>query len=142
MTDVLHLPPQEAPKLLTARQGTQNLHEHFLAFLNANNPNGFSSEEISSIGETAIVELLQRVAESKLVPEWIFKQFAKEIKRASNGAIIHNRALEIVSRVFGYNSWSEVKHHHIGADGLIQNRSKPERLPIKLFGSLAREKHE
>jgi len=134
MPEVIHLPPQQEPKQLTAQQGHRHLREHFLAFLNANNPRGFTPDEVSSIGEDTIVDLLLLVAQSGAVPEKGFKGYATRIKKASNGVICHGRALELVARAFGYPGWNEVKHCHIASDGWIQNRRNPDKIRLKLFG--------
>lgn len=134
MPDVIQLPPQQEPKRLTAQQRHRHLHEHFLAFLNANNPTGFTAEEVSSIGGDTIVDLLLRVAQSGPVPEKSFKDYATRIKKASNGVIRHSRALDLVARAFGYPGWQEVKHCHIDSYGWIPNRRNPDRFRLKLFG--------
>jgi hypothetical protein len=133
MVDLIYLPPQEAPKQLTARQGTQHLHEHFLGFLNANNCTGFTAEEVSSIGEDAIIELLLWIGRSPQVSERRFKRYATQIKRTTNGNISHSRALELVARALGYANWYEVKQLQKGTQRIISNRSNPDRLHLRLF---------
>jgi hypothetical protein len=84
------------------------LHEtKHLAFLNASNLTGFSADEIAPIEVETIVDLLLNVSQYDGVPERKFKQLAKRLKKTSRGAIPHSRALEIVSRAFGYAHWYE-----------------------------------
>ena len=156
MVTVTQLPPQETPKQLTAQKGIRGLQEHFLSFLNANNPDGFTAEnvslgledeatkfsssgftshDISSIAEETIVELLLSVAQRTAVTEHHIKRYAKKIKRASNGAIAYSRALELVSRAFGYSCWYEVVIQLKGTLGPIKNRTTPDRIQLKLFTS-------
>lgn len=154
MVSVIQLPPQRGPKQPTAQMRIRSLHEHFLSFLNANNPDGFATadgssnlentnsgfssvgftaEDISSISEETIAELLLSVAQSTSVTENHIKRSAKKIKRASNGAIIHSRGLELVSRAFGYSCWYEVKTRLKRNPGAITNRTTSDRLKLKLF---------
>jgi hypothetical protein len=133
MVDVIQLPLQESPKPLTAQRGIRNLHEHFLAFLNANNPVKFEAEKISSIGEDAIIELLLFIGRNTQVSEKGLKRYATRIKRASDGSICHNQALDIVSRALGYAHWHEARLHRDGVRGTIRNRSNQERLRLRLF---------
>jgi len=156
MVNVIQLPPQSTPKQRTAQRGIRGLHEHFLAFLNANNPEGFAAEdtssglekpdgdfstggfaaeEIYSIGKETIAELLLSVAQRTSVTENDIKRSAKKIKRASNGALIYSRALELVSRAFGYSCWYEVKTRLKRRPGPIKNQTTPDRLKLKLFVS-------
>lgn len=153
MVNVIHLPPREPPKQLTAQNGVRHLHEHFLAFLNSNNPRGFAAEdvsadgrdgteisltsftaeEIASIEERTILELLLDIAKCPSISERQFKMHATRIKRASNGVILHTRALELVSRAFGYSSWHEVKVRLKRTLGPIKNQTTQDRLKLKLF---------
>jgi len=154
MVTIIQLPPQSVPKQRTAQRGIRGLHEHFLSFLNANNPDGFvaedassglenadaefstggfTAEEISSIGKETIAELLLSVAQKTRINEDDIKRSAKKIKRASNGPVIHSRALELVSRAFGYSCWHEVKTRLKRTPGPIKNQTTPDRLKLKLF---------
>jgi hypothetical protein len=123
MTSITVLPAQKIPKKLTARTSPYNLHEHFLSFLNTNNATGFVTEEITTfdaeeivavtadeisiIDNETIIDLLIYVCQHSNVSERRFKNFAKRLKKSSAGSISHSRALEIVSRVFGYANWHE-----------------------------------
>jgi hypothetical protein len=126
------LPPQEAPKQLTARFAPETLRDHFLAFLNANNQSGFSADDIVSIDGDTIVDLIVSAARLDLVNETKCKMFAKRLKRTSNGAIKHSRALDIVARVFGYQTWSEACFSPEYAEKrLIRNRRNRTSLNLR-----------
>lgn len=45
MPEIIRLPAQPIPKIETAHYAPKNLGDHLLAFLNANNPRGFSENE-------------------------------------------------------------------------------------------------
>lgn len=49
---VIHLPPQPAPKQLTVHRFSPNLEEHLMAFMCHNNQNGFLGEEETVKGYT------------------------------------------------------------------------------------------
>lgn len=98
------------------RVSSRNLHEHFSAFLNVNNLTGFAGEEeyfvveysvdeVCPIPEDTIIDLLTSVFQHDMISENRFKKMAKQISRGSSGAIAHSRALDIISRVFGYTHW-------------------------------------
>jgi len=147
MTNIIELPPQKPPKQLSARSTSRNLHEHFLAFLNSNNPTGFSDEELSAeefsadeialIEGDTIVELLAIVSQYDTVSERTFKRLATRLKKTSAGAIKHSRALEIVSRVFGYAHWYEASKVNKCGANLFKNRR--ERSAINLQKMLGLE---
>jgi hypothetical protein len=140
MTTIIELPAQKAPKQLTARSTSHNLHEHFLAFLNANNPTGFSADEFSAdeiapIEADTIVELLVSVSQHDAVSERTFKRLATRLKKTSGGAIKHSRALEIVSRVFGYAHWYQASKMSESGGKVFRNRRNRSALNLqKLLG--------
>lgn len=132
LVDIVELPPQEAPKQLTARVAPHNLHEHFLAFLNANNESGFLADEILQIQADTIVDLLIDVSKFDVVTETKFKLSAKRLKKTSNGTIKHSRALDIVSRVFGYLDFHEVMNSSGRAGGETTFRNRRNRSSLNL----------
>lgn len=144
MTSIIQIPPQKAPKQLTARSASHNLHEHFLAFLNSNNVAGFSNDEIppveldeiACIEADTIVDLLVTVSQYDTVPDSMFKKLAKRLKKTSGGAIKHARALEIVARVFGYAHWYQVTKARESNAGIIRNRRNRSTMNLrKLLGT-------
>lgn len=122
MVDVKSLPPQKAPKQITARFASLSLHQNFLAFLNSNNRSGFLTEEIAALDTVTVLEFLTIVFQHESVPQWKFKTMAKRLKKTSNRVIRHTVALEIVSRLFGYENWEQVSRLNKNSPTLIQNK--------------------
>lgn len=122
--DPKQLPPQEGPKQLTAYQRPQTLYEHFMAFMNANNQNGFmddkgviadytkfaarpdnelfSIDEVQSISKDTVAGLLLLIATKEMISYKELLRCAYEIKEVSNKKIPLNKATIIAARMAGY----------------------------------------
>lgn len=121
-----------APRLLTANTKNKSLYEHFLAFLNANNTSGFQLDELTSVGERTIGDLMLEVATASRIAEEDFKRQAKTIKKTSDGHLTHSRSLELLAVVFGYQNYNVVAAF-FKRDGMLQNRRNPRGINMKLF---------
>lgn len=119
MVTVVHLPPQQAPKQLTAHRHSTNLEEHFLAFLNQNNQRGFVGEtdedaqEIKTYQASDISVLLEcdealaiiaQVAIDQEMTVEKFKNFAKYLRTFTSRAMGLGHCRELLARVLGYKS--------------------------------------
>lgn len=132
------LPPVPMPVTLTARPRLRSLRDHFVAFLNVNNSEGFAVDVAVHVPNDTIGEVMQLAATLYYVTEKRLKCIAKVIKKKSNGAIIHSTALELVSRVFGYKSWYEARR--LMRNGVLPNRRRDrDRIGEKIFGTLHRK---
>lgn len=122
--EIKQLATPEEPKQLTARHTPQNLYEHFMAFMNANNQNGFmddsggisdytkfakrldneefSIDTIQAIGKDTVVGLMVMVATQDTVNYREVLRFGYEIKEVSGRKIRLNKAQIIVARLLGY----------------------------------------
>ena len=129
---VVVLPPEPAPRMLTANVAVRTLQDHFLAFLDANNPTGFDAEIVAQISDHAIGDLMLLAALKDSVSVRDFKWEAKKLKKVSSGAIGHSHCLELMARLFGYSNWHEANHCVKG--GLLDNRRGDRaRINMRIF---------
>ena len=129
---VIVLPPEPAPRLFTANAPVRTLHDHFLAFLDANNPNGFDAEVVAQISDNAIGDLMLLVAVNDSLSVHDFKREAKKLKKLSAGAIGHSHCLELMARLFGYASWHEA-NCSVKGDHVANRRTDRARINMKVF---------
>lgn len=122
--EIQYLPPHDNPKPLSARQAPQSLYEQMLAFLCANNQEGFmddsgvvadytkfakrpdnedfSIDAIRSIDEATVAGLMTMIAmQDKIVYKDVL-QFGYKIKEVSGKKIKLNKAQILVARLLGY----------------------------------------
>ncbi|MFM0619063.1 hypothetical protein PQR37_33935 [Paraburkholderia nemoris] len=78
------IPPAEDPRSLTARPPVSTLRDHFLSFLNANNPSGFRPEEVVALNAKSIGDLMLFVATNDYLTEKKLKSWANKIKNCPN----------------------------------------------------------
>ncbi|MGC8213076.1 hypothetical protein [Ralstonia pseudosolanacearum] len=135
---VVVLPPGAAPRRLTANVFPDTLYDHMVAFLNVNNPGGFTRDEVKLVGASTVGELMLLAATSDDMGEREVKDTAKRIKRAAAGTLSHTRALEMVSALFGYSGWHEARVV-LDRHGVLANqRRHRELINLKLFDLQAR----
>lgn len=129
---VIVLPPDPVPRTLTANVRVRTLQDHFLAFLDANNPNGFDAEIVAQISDNAIGDLMLLAALKDAMSVSEFKLEAKKLKKLSSGVIGHSHCLALLSRLFGYANWHEALQ--CVRDGLLDNRRTDRaRINMKIF---------
>jgi hypothetical protein len=107
MVTVTVYPPQEQPKQLTANHRPDNLEEHMLAFLNANNNHGFpllTTEESDNLGNL----LYDYATQNRTIKKTDAAQMAVEIRKRSGKKIKFMKAYEVLARCLGYYSWRNV----------------------------------
>ncbi|HIH2745022.1 TPA: hypothetical protein ACYLN4_000691 [Burkholderia lata] len=130
---VIVLSPQPAPRTVTATVPVRKLLDHFLAFLDANNPDGFDAEIAAQISEDAIGDLMLLAAQTDSLSVSEFKLKAKALNTLSGGTIGHARCLDLMARLFGYKNWQQAKARV--RRGLLSNRrTDRDRISMKLFG--------
>lgn len=121
MVTVLHLPPQEAPKQLTAYRHNTKLEEHLLAFLNANNKNGFaeeleegqeptpvepiSIETIREMSSDAVVSVILQIAISEHISIRRIKEMGRLIVTESGKKAKYHKTIHLIARMLGYRSY-------------------------------------
>ncbi|MFP3801299.1 hypothetical protein [Paraburkholderia sp. SIMBA_027] len=128
------LPPSDEPKRYTVDVRATTLYEHFMAFLCANNPSGFASDEISEVDPDTIGGLMLLVATRDEISEREFKLAAKRVKVRTNRLITHGRALEILSALFGYTDWHDASKNMVRNRGVLENRRRDRnRINMKIF---------
>ena len=123
MTKLTILPPGPEPKKETARYKSRNMQEQLMAFLNANNRNGFQEDaatvsieasDFENVNSTyGIADVIFRVADLEYVTLDMLKYYAKKIKKLSVKknkafAIPHQVSQTMVAVVLGYTSLSDV----------------------------------
>lgn len=130
------LPPGPEPKKETAHYRPHHLHEHLLAFLNANNPRIFKQdnaqeewtphEVVFSLPDVTLREVMEKVINFDYLRPDHLKHYGKKLKKASGKYLLHpdekeeaggkrkhkfaipNKiAYDIVAALFGYSSYSE-----------------------------------
>lgn len=107
---IVELPSQPEPLRQTVRVPIHNLHEHLLAFLNSNNPSGFILEEAPELDMSALGDLFVTFSDLPWVTRDRFSACAKQVVKASNRAISHCSALEIVAVILGYKNYFEARN--------------------------------
>jgi hypothetical protein len=141
MTEVTILPPQRAPKQRTANYRPTTLHEHLLAFLNANNPNGFSEEQegfvmedIVALDQPTLVDMINKVAEMPRARMSFLAEYAKDLAKLTNNRLGNKAAMRLVARLFGYLNWNEIRIElgpgHVGLKYVYNQRLNGTRKPI------------
>jgi hypothetical protein len=128
------LPPAAGPKQYTVDARASTLHEHFMSFLNANNPCGFAADDISEVDPDTIGGLMLLVSTRDEISERDFKLAAKTVRVRTNRLITHSRALEILSSLFGYTDWHDARRNMVRNRGVLVNRRRDRnRINMKIF---------
>lgn len=132
---LLVLPPQPAPKALTAARHVDGLHEHFLAFLNANNANGFVMEEVIAVEPQTIGSIMQQALDNPYLTLKRFKQFAKRVKKVANHKKLkHSTLLDILAVSFGYPDYDTAVHLAMENGGILRQLRDVSTINQELFG--------
>lgn len=148
------LPPGEAPKSPTARVASGSLHDHFKAFLNVNNLNGFEDPVWDDEPDVAAIPVADKKRFKCTVREIVLmctytdsisiqrlKQWSKYIKKSSSGTIRHMAAYNILARAMGYEHGSELLKVSEQHDGRIPRLRTIEELHEFLALSAPAEEH-
>jgi hypothetical protein len=152
--EIIELPPQEPPKQPTAHCTPGSLYEHFLAFLNANNQNGFMSDAgiisdytkfakrpdyeefsidaIESIGRDTVVGLMLMVATQDAISYKEVLHYGYLIKEVSGRKIKLASAHHIVARLLGYYN-HDALHKEVLSNYNIRDIPKKSRDQFKVF---------
>jgi hypothetical protein len=129
------LRPQPAPKAFTAARHVTGLHEHFLAFLNANNANGFVMEDVIEVEAPTIGSIMQQALDNPYLTLDRFKQFAKRIKKVANHKRLkHTTLLNILAVSFGYDNYDTVVHAAAANEGILPRIRDVATINQELFG--------
>lgn len=112
--------PALTPPKLTVRIIKRTLGDHFLDFMNANNPQGFQADEDKEIDETTLSGMLIAVAVMPEIAQTEARERAKLISKASGSKIKKTMARVMVSRALGYGSWTEARAAR-NEQGIISN---------------------
>ncbi|MBK3844508.1 hypothetical protein [Paraburkholderia aspalathi] len=126
------IPPAEDPRSLTARPPVSTLRDHFLSFLNANNPSGFRPEEVVALNAKSIGDLMLFVATNDYLTEKKLKSWANKIKKLSEYTVPHYRALDLIAALFGYQHWHDA-HKCLMRDGNIKNLRNRNSINMQVF---------
>lgn len=122
MIEIMTLPPQEAPKQLTARQVCESLGEHYEAFLAANNIKGWIIDD-HVLDNSHISDVLFRISAStglyvgRLSNEG--GHLRKLAKEAGNDAPLHFW-MNCAARALGYPSY-HLAHSCRRENGFVEN---------------------
>lgn len=116
---LIELPPQKAPRQLTAAIPTRSLEHHLLAFLAVNNPKGYV-DDVPTNELTQLVFFLFYPLRFRVRSLSQLRKDAKRVKRFSERIIKHGRALEYMAKVMGYKNWNELLDY-VGADEKVIN---------------------
>lgn len=122
MVTVYHLPPQKAPKQLTAYRPNTKLEEHLLAFLNHNNQSGFADEDgggateveheikidavRSLLRSTETMAIIAQVALSDKLLLDDFQKYASQLAKTTGKSTGLMKCYHILARVMGYKSYT------------------------------------
>lgn len=115
------VPSQAEPKGLTARYKPNGLYDKLLAFLAANNSRGYLDDDFLSLDGVTVGDLLSMATERNQLTEREIKRVAKRMRRATGGAIPHQKGLDMMAALFGYKDWNQAKSE-FDRRGLLQNR--------------------
>ena len=128
------LSPGPAPRGLTANAPNHSLRDHFLAFMASNNPTGHDDQAVvTQLPPDSIGALLLLAVERDSMSVRSFKEQAKKLKKASAGTLKHCQCLDLLSRVFGYEHWSDASCS--ARYGQLSNRrTNRELISMKVFG--------
>jgi hypothetical protein len=121
---VYTVPPQEAPRQVTAYVRPENLYEHLLAFLNFNNPSGFPPVELAELDKNTIGGILLALTDKNELSKKSLSAYAKKIKVVSCGALSHSNALELLAILFGYSHYHYAQIDMRNNHGILVNLRK------------------
>jgi hypothetical protein len=108
------------PSKLTVRVIKKKLGDHYLDFMNANNPNGFILEDDREIDETSLAGILITVAITSSIKQFDAREKAKLIYRLSGKRLTESTCRNYVSKALGYKDWTEARASR-DKEGVIQN---------------------
>lgn len=97
------------PPKLTVRIIKRTLGDHFLDFMNANNPHGFQQDEDKEIDEATLSGLLITIAVMPEILQAEARAKAVAITKASGSKIKKTTARVMVAKALGYDSWTEAR---------------------------------
>jgi hypothetical protein len=107
------------PSKLTVRIIKRTLGDHYLDFMNANNPNGYLPDEDKEIDESSLSGVLITTAISPSITVIEGRTKASTIHRLSWNRITKNDARNYVAKALGYHNWAQAKQSAV--DGVIGN---------------------
>lgn len=161
MVEVIELPPGKEPKQQTVHYYSQSLYEHFVAFQNQNNKNGFMLEmptitielipveKIITLEDVSTANCLLLFAQHEYVTEEQFKEFRQFIQKKMTVPGVHRARMchtyEMLSHLFGYRTHSALKAYarqHIDKlyPGMIRNfRTSANAAANALFDSYGKD---
>ena len=125
MHEIVILPPQETPAQPTVKHRSQNLQEHLMGFLNANNQHGFiedkrvlpidllSIKEIMALEDASLADVLMLVTEHQYVSLDELKKLCWKIKEEVRAKIGKKnfglgKANEMMARLLGYKTFASL----------------------------------
>lgn len=108
------------PSKLTVRIIRRTLGDHFLDFMNVNNPNGFEQDVDREIDDTTLSGAVMLTALLDYVTVKRANQQVKLIRNLSKRVIKVSQAYDILGTAFGYENWGEAKAAAV--DGIVTNR--------------------
>lgn len=141
MVQAIIVPPRNEPKRLSAYYQAEHLLEHFMAFMNHNNPHGFPPdeqvikvekkpiEELLAMEEGTIADVLMLITQHESLTLFDFKAVAHKVKdliRPTVPKFKHGHALMLMSRLFGYYTYEAVT--------VVLNQRKDDNIPNLMYG--------
>lgn len=169
MVTLTVLSPGPEPRKETAHHRPKNLQEQLMAFLNSNNSKGFAEDPQYKYepppleykeNVKPIISMILEVAEKECLTSDAFKEYGREISKASGirkiigkranklaweegvtrRAIPITHAYNLVSRIFGYAHYREVQLATVTSEdnvnGIIHNKRKPGEFKAEFFPDL------
>lgn len=123
MIEIVEVPPEELPKLVTARYVAHSLGEHLEAFLAANNMSGWKVDEDYILRDDRIGDQLLLLSQSTGLYVSRFKRMAKilmKLGRANGAELKLTTAQEMLAHALGYNCY-QIAYRCRTVDDFIEN---------------------
>lgn len=108
-----------APSKLTVRILKRKLGDHYLDFMNANNPSGFTPDEDAEINDNTLSGVLMLTALTESLTRDEIKSRARKVCNMTGRKIPLLRSYEYVAEALGYRNWSDAVASEV--DGKIVN---------------------
>lgn len=118
MANVITLPGQPAPRQITVRYVVKALGEHYQAFLNTNNLNGFQDDPDRILTMDKIHDILLMAAASKYVSRDEFRLYISRICELSGGLLSRDRVRRSLYTSMGYAKGRVINYND---EGMIVN---------------------
>ena len=159
MVQVTVLPPQETPKQPTAHRRPKDLEEHLMAFLNANNKEGYVADqkitpitlmavpEIMALEDATLADLLVLLNEHEYVTHTDYKLFVRKMQDSVNRGTGRKtlkfcRALQMLARLFGYKTHQALcALRDLHPNGMIRNFRYQHNANDKVFEQTPKGKY-